>query len=402
MPNGDTQITGDSCGVAHSCSYKFTFTYPDAMEVGETYDLVLSCRVVGSTVTKNPYKVTATISGSGFIVSKSIVNLLNTKTVQITPTMENPSISVETKLVLDGDVRQHTGFEAIYRDVFKLTGFNVITPVVEPPVIFDNSTNVDPVEGVNDTIGEPPVVEDPIGSEPDPPVHTDTPPDEVDTVVDQVNGTDVSGYQKDQVTMISVHINDKIVTTFTVAIADISVIPWYIVRSTGFISFYLLSASIFIAILKKIDPRSFASLTKFHHEVSWMSVILSLLHGVNNLIDGSIWNLSLRDVFWFDFTSTNAVYISLGVAGLYFIALVSVTSFKPMIKFLRYKKWYIIHGLSYIAYGIVILHSVMLGTDMSWLSPANNYSIFANFLFWLTTGANITGMLFYMYMRYSK
>ncbi len=171
--------------------------------------------------------------------------------------------------------------------------------------------------------------------------------------------------------------------------------PWYIVRITGMIAYVLLSLSVIFGILRKLNPKRFGRLCSLHCDVSYLALIFAFLHGINNIVDKYMWNLGLKDVFWVSFGAKNSNLISIGVIAFYIMLAVTISSVSPkIISFMKRKRWYVLHLASYAAFLIVVLHSVMLGTDLDPTNLGDPLTLISSFIFWDFFA--ITAVLFFL------
>ncbi|MCX6649714.1 MAG: ferric reductase-like transmembrane domain-containing protein [Candidatus Bathyarchaeota archaeon] len=415
LPDSNTGVIGVDCGAGHLVSYSFSFQYPDSLEVGKAATLKIKFTLKSSQVTQNPVKVSAKIIADGFDVSVTALDLLSTNTLQVTPLRVGGTIRVVTSLVLDGDTKQHPGYKGTYTDTFTLKGFNIVKPSgggtqtgaggtqtgtnstqtgtggtqtgnstqtggggtqtggggtqmggggTTTPT---NSTGTGSTSGTNSTTGA-----------------STTPPD-------VVSEGDVSVY--------TIKVGNDVLVTVTIEFGELSLVAWYTVRVVGLLAYFALSLSMLFAVFLKINRRAFPSLTKWHHEISIISVVLSLIHAVNNLLDASVWRLGVDRVFWLNFSTPNAIWVSLGVLSLYLMIVVTASSFKSVMKRIRFPRWRMIHVSSYILYAFVLIHSLLLGTDMNLLGSTSALGLFVNFLFILMASANLVGVLFILATR---
>lgn len=324
LPDQTTIKSGNLCERGHYFEYNYNFIYDNKLEIGKTYDLDISFFISGSRITDNPYKVNVKINPQGFDISENVLSLNSDKTIKIIPKTENPVLNIETNLVLDGDARQHRNYEATYKDNFKLDNFLISNSNI---IDFNNET-----ESTNNKTTK--------------------------------NLSTIKTESK-EITKSTETNSTKTITNLNVSRSQPSEIPWYIVRLTGVLAYILLSLSILVALLRKINPVKFRSLFKYHHDISIFAIIFTFLHLINNLFDKYMWSLEFKDLFWFSFSSNTKILLSIGVLSFYLMTIIVISSLSPkIIKFIKYKNWYHIHLLSYLTYIFVIIHSLFLGTDL--------------------------------------
>jgi methionine sulfoxide reductase heme-binding subunit len=343
LPDSSTRVQGKDCGMGHYFDYNYDFTYDRQMTVGQAYNLDASFMISGSRITDNPYLVDVSVSGDGFQISENQFSLADgSKTIQITPTKAGAKLSITTRLVLDGDTGQHPGYQGIYYDTFTLNDFSIIdkTPVVVPvkntSTPAKNTTQA-PVGGNSST--------------------TKISDDKTINITTSQNG-------------------NKTNTSVAVTRNEPSKIPWYIVRITGMVAFVMLSLSVMIGLLRKLNPKKYGKLYSVHCDISYLAIIFAFMHGINNLLDRYMWMLGLKNIFWFSFISKAHTFISLGVIAFYLMLIVTITSLSPKIMvFMKRKNWYAVHLSSYLAYAFVVAHSLFLGTDLNVAKLDNPISI---------------------------
>jgi len=339
LPDSSTQTSGNRCQTKHSLNYNYNFEYNNNLEIGKIYDLKISFSLKGTEVTTNPHQLNVKIVPVGFELNESSFSLDSSKTIKITPTSENPSLQVETTLVLNGDNPSHRGYEGTYVDNFEITDFVFSS-------INTNSNNQS--SSTNST-----------------------------------NNTNKNTTQVD----------------FDFSLEQPSKAPWYLVRLMGILAFIFLSLSVFISLSKKANYNFSLSIFKYHHDISIFAILFAFLHIINNLLDNYRWSLNLGDLFWFDFSSTARIMISLGVIALYLMIIIVITSLSPkMIGFLKYNNWKRVHLLSYLLYILVIIHSLFIGTDLN-LSNLGGISIIAFVILAILTLVNLISFIIFV-LRY--
>jgi sulfoxide reductase heme-binding subunit YedZ len=138
---------------------------------------------------------------------------------------------------------------------------------------------------------------------------------------------------------------------------------WLLTRSLGLLSIAALFALVIIGELKLLGYRK---PFRWHCTLGILTFYLALLHGLSAAFDrfklGK--DLTFTDYLGFRFSDQWMILLSLGTMAFYLIILVSVTSSRGRIKALGFKRWKLVHYLSYAALAIVFVHSMLLGTDM--------------------------------------
>lgn len=347
LPSSTTQVSGNDCRMFHNVQYSYNFNYNKNMTIGQEYDLDISFSIVRSTVTQLPFTVNVQIVPSGFTLSeKSFFLQSTTKTVKIIPTSNNPSLNIKTTLNLDGNTNPHRGYSASYSDNFQLSEFSINNKNVQSSITNQKTD----IKEINKTVL--------VGS------------NKVDTRIDVTN-------------------------------LEPSKIPWYIVRATGIIAYILLALSVMLGLLRKVKPSFARSFCKHHCDISYLALILSVFHMVNNLIDNYRWSLKIKDLIWFNFSSRIHILLSLGVIAFYLMIIVVFTSVSPkIIAKIKYKKWYWIHISSYLLYVFVIIHSLLLGTDLVYGNPINFLSVISRIIFFSFIAVNTVLLTIFLYKRF--
>jgi predicted ferric reductase len=150
---------------------------------------------------------------------------------------------------------------------------------------------------------------------------------------------------------------------------------WIATRIIGLGSFAALFLLVFIGELRMLKPG--ISVFKFHKPIGIFTVFLVILHFISAVVDNFKWGKSLSFVEYlgFSFNDKWLLFLSMGTLAAYLIILVAITSATKAIQTIGFKKWKIIHYVSYISFIMVFLHSLILGTDIK-----ENYIIKVIFL----------------------
>jgi DMSO/TMAO reductase YedYZ heme-binding membrane subunit len=329
LPNYNTDVTGQSCEMAHYLDYTYSFDHPNSIELGKSYSLKITFSIVSSQVTRNPLSVEAQITPNGFEVdSKTVVLQGGKATVTITPTKENPSLSIKTMLTLSGNTGIHPGYRAVYSDNVLLSDFKLASSTAPKNQTANTSTKTD---------------------------------DSTTTKTSTTQGNTTT-------TTISVQRNQP------------SVVPWYLVRIMGLAAFALLALSVIVMLLKKLG---IGFLAKHHCDISYFALIFAFLHLINQLWDKYAWALPTSSLFFFHFSTLTKTMISLGVIAFYLMVVVVFTSSPHVIRIIKHKNWKPIHLMSYFMFGFVLVHSILLGTDLKLKNLTNLSSLFGFMAFWI-------------------
>ncbi len=344
LPNQNTQETGNLCSRAHFISYDYNFVYDKELELNKSYPLAIDFNIQGSQVSRSVKNIQLEIIPDGFEISSRIVSL-NSGSAMITikPLKENSSLSIVTELVLE-DNTVHNNYQANYIDNFLLNDFN--------------TKNRQNISNLNNSV--------------------------VDNSQNNITKTVNNSGNNTQV-------------NFHVDRTEYSKVPWYLVRITGIIAYILLALSVLIALLRKFNINF---LTKFHCDISYFALTFAFLHAIDNLWDKFYWELGFKQVFWFNFSWKLPLFISFGVLGLYLMTLVTFSSVSPKtIGFLKYKNWKFLHISSYVAYVFVVVHSLILGTDVGLASKFSVLGLISTTVFWIFLGINLLLFLLMIFRR---
>lgn len=151
---------------------------------------------------------------------------------------------------------------------------------------------------------------------------------------------------------------------FGISLTADTKLSWHLVRSSGIVAYLLLTASVIWGLVisgkfvKEWAP-GVVSMT-VHSTISWLAVILSLIHAVLLLFD-NYFTYTLGDIF-IPFTGEyRPVFVGLGTLAFWTILLVSLSF--PFKKRLGHKNWKWLHYGSYIAFLMVSAHGIFAGTD---------------------------------------
>jgi methionine sulfoxide reductase heme-binding subunit len=138
---------------------------------------------------------------------------------------------------------------------------------------------------------------------------------------------------------------------------------WLLTRSLGLLSITALFAMVIIGELKLLG---YKKPFRWHCDIAILTFYLALLHGISAAFDRFKWGkgLSFTDYLGFNFSGQWMILLSMGTIAFYLIILVSVTSSSGKIKALGFRRWKLVHYLSYAVLFIVFVHSMLLGTDM--------------------------------------
>ena len=153
-------------------------------------------------------------------------------------------------------------------------------------------------------------------------------------------------------------------SAFGISLTSDTKLVWHLVRSSGIVAYLLLTASVIWGLVisgkfaKEWAP-GVVSMT-VHSTISWLAVMLSLIHAVLLLLD-DYFTYTLGDIF-IPFTGEyRPVFVGLGTSAFWTILLISLSF--PFKKRLGHKSWKWLHYGSYIAFLMVSAHGIFAGTD---------------------------------------
>jgi predicted ferric reductase len=172
------------------------------------------------------------------------------------------------------------------------------------------------------------------------------------------------------------------------SIAGINNPWWYLSRSSAFVGYVLLWASMALGIsitnkLARVWPGGPAAFD-LHQYFSWLGLGFTVVHVVTLLGDEYIGNTGAQ--WLIPFASANYEPLWVGIGQVAFYLLVPVTLSFYARKRLGTRTWRTIHGISYAVFVLGLFHAVFSGTD----SP----TIWAGTLYW-GTGVSVFALTVY-------
>ena len=140
---------------------------------------------------------------------------------------------------------------------------------------------------------------------------------------------------------------------------------WNLTRATANVSWALLLASMVWGVLLSTRAlKSFdrpAWLRDIHSWFGGLALTFAVLHVVTLFLDSYV-QFSVADLLVPMASSWKPVPVSLGILGFYILVAVQVTSL--MMSRMKRETWRRIHMLSYILFGLVIVHALTAGSDV--------------------------------------
>jgi len=151
---------------------------------------------------------------------------------------------------------------------------------------------------------------------------------------------------------------------FSIRLAEDSKLSWHLVRSSGVIAYLLLMASIlwglFISaqFVKDWSPGP-VSMT-VHSTISWLALILSLVHALLLLLD-DYFTYTLGDLFIPFMGPYRPEAVGLGTLAFWVIVVVTLSF--TVKKRLGHQTWKMLHYASYLSFALVSVHGLFAGTE---------------------------------------
>ncbi|HIH24458.1 TPA: hypothetical protein HA251_05470 [Candidatus Woesearchaeota archaeon] len=166
---------------------------------------------------------------------------------------------------------------------------------------------------------------------------------------------------------------------------------WLLTRLFGIISFITLFIVVLLGEVRLLSKdKSKVTLFRYHKPLAIFATYLVFLHFISAVADDYKWGRGLQftQYLGFSFGDQWLVLLSLGTLAFYLMLIIGMTSATKSIQLLGFKRWKIIHFLSYAVFVIAFIHSVNLGTDIK-------HSVLAPYLkpVILTMFALVTGLL---------
>jgi predicted ferric reductase len=150
------------------------------------------------------------------------------------------------------------------------------------------------------------------------------------------------------------------------AVAAQSPFFWFVTRASAIVAYLLLWLSTAWGVTissKGIGGRVSGVLAYAMHNVtSWLALSFSLVHALTLLGDASV-PFTMPGIFVPFLADYKTLLTGLGTLSLYLGA--AVTGAFYLKKRLGLRAWRTIHGLSYLMFATVTVHSILLGTDTS-------------------------------------
>jgi DMSO/TMAO reductase YedYZ heme-binding membrane subunit len=147
----------------------------------------------------------------------------------------------------------------------------------------------------------------------------------------------------------------------------ISTAWWYLSRSTGLVAAVLIVAAFIWGVLlatQLVKPvKKPAWLLDLHRWLATLAVVFVGLHLVGLYADSYV-EFDLADIFVPFASEWKPAAVAWGVAGLYLLAIIQISSLPAIRSRLPRKVWHGIHLVSFPLLWVVIMHSGAAGTDV--------------------------------------
>lgn len=151
---------------------------------------------------------------------------------------------------------------------------------------------------------------------------------------------------------------------FGISLASDTKLIWHLIRSSGIVAYLLMTVSVIwgMVISGKLAKEWSAGgiLMTVHSTISWLVVIMSLVHALLLLLD-DYFTYTLGDIFIPFMGEYRPIAVGLGTVAFWGIWLISLSF--PFKKRLGHRNWKWLHYGSYIAFLMVSAHGIFAGTD---------------------------------------
>jgi len=168
-------------------------------------------------------------------------------------------------------------------------------------------------------------------------------------------------------------------------------IPWYVVRSAGLVAYSLLWLSVILGlwISSGLTRKANALLVALHEFTSLMALIMTFLHAVTLYLDAYL------QPSWFEIwvplamTRYRPLAVGAGQIGLYLMVVIVLSFY--MRPHIGARAWRWIHTLTFLLYGLVLIHAVTAGTDTDYRIVQGMYLATGGVVLFLTYVRAFTG-----------
>jgi len=176
---------------------------------------------------------------------------------------------------------------------------------------------------------------------------------------------------------------------------------WLQTRLFGLLSYAALFTTVVLGELRVLSiKKADFPLFKYHKPIAIFSIYLVVVHFMSAFADSYKWGKLLKwtDYLGFSFQDKWLTLLSFGVLAFYLMVIVAATSATRSIQWFGYRRWKVVHYLSYAAFFIAYYHSVNLGTDVKTsaispiVAPIMRYSFIFALSFLLARGLKGLGL----------
>jgi DMSO/TMAO reductase YedYZ heme-binding membrane subunit len=142
---------------------------------------------------------------------------------------------------------------------------------------------------------------------------------------------------------------------------------WLMTRALGLLAFLFLFISVLLGELRVMHlVKGDFTLHRFHAPAAIFSLFLVFLHFMAAVLDNYQWGagVSFLNYLGFSFSDKWLAFLSLGTLAFYLMLVIGFTSANMSQQLIGYKRWKLIHYLSYLSFAMAYIHSTNLGTDL--------------------------------------
>ena len=147
-----------------------------------------------------------------------------------------------------------------------------------------------------------------------------------------------------------------------------SPVIWYLSRASGIVTLVLFTVVMALGIMTATRvggtqmPRF--AVAELHRRISLLAAVFLAFHVATNVIDTYV-NIGILAAIIPGASAYKTLWVAFGTVSLDLIAAVVVTSL--LRQRISHDAWRAVHWLSYLAWPIALIHSIMVGTDVKYL-----------------------------------
>lgn len=162
---------------------------------------------------------------------------------------------------------------------------------------------------------------------------------------------------------------------------------WYLTRSAGLLAYFFLWLTVFFGLairndwLKKLVQPIYSF--GFHCFLGASSLFWAFIHGTAILFDRYL-GMKWKDILipyhfnYLNFRADSVDLLAFGIVAFYLMVVLVATSY--LRQFLSQRVWRILHFVNPLAFILVVLHGLYLGTDLKDYGPQKTFLLLALFL----------------------